>query len=104
MKNRPQQSLSKNGVKRIFATAEQTKERIDFQKVLFFISRNGGPDEKKRKQKKDAAGIPTQKMGRNDHFQKDVKQRRAVHTVNFQSECVSAANRIFIKIGRFFGS
>ena len=68
VKNRPPDPISKNGVKRIFATTEKTKERIDFQKVLFFISRNGGPDEKKRKQKKRAAGIPTQKMGRNDNF------------------------------------
>ena len=53
VKNRPQQATAKNGVKRIFATTEKTKERIDFQKVLFFISRNGGPDEKKRKHKKN---------------------------------------------------
>ena len=55
-------------MKRIFATTEKTKERIDFQKVVFFINQNGGPDEKKRKQKKRAAGIKLKIMGRNDHF------------------------------------
>ena len=58
VKNRPQLPTAENGVKRIFATTEQTKERIDFQKVLFFISQNGRPDEKKRKQKKHAEAIP----------------------------------------------
>ena len=43
-------------------------------------------------------------MHRNEHFEKRLKSRRAEHTVNFQSERVSAANPNFIKTAHFFSS
>ena len=49
VEKQPQQSTSKNEVKRIFVRTEKTNERFDFQTVLFLINQNGGPDEKKKK-------------------------------------------------------
>ena len=56
-KKRPQQAPSKNEVKRIFVQCENTKKKINVHKLLFFISQNGRPDEKKEKQKKAEEAI-----------------------------------------------
>ena len=79
---------------------DKRKNRLSESTVFFQSKRR--PGRKEEKTEKRRSGGPLVNKGRNDHFQKDVKQRRAVRTVNFQSECVSAANRIYIKTGRFF--
>ena len=49
---------SKKGVKRIFVQKLYTKKKMNYHKLLFFISQNGRPDEKEVKLKKHAAGVP----------------------------------------------
>ena len=55
LKIRPQQTPSKNLVKRMFVQSDKKKETFSFQKVLFFISQNGRPDEKKKTEKGETA-------------------------------------------------
>ena len=59
MKKRPQQATTKNEVKRIFVIKENSKKKIHLQKLLFLISQNGRPDEKKEKLKKQTRGRHT---------------------------------------------
>ena len=57
-KKRPQGPPSKNEVKRIFVQCENTKQKINVHKLLFFISQNGRPDEKEIEPEKTESAIP----------------------------------------------
>ena len=94
-------SSIKKRYKTQFRIKRNENERMQPSELTVFFSQNGRPDEKKKKHGKATSGTPLYFYDANEHFLKSFKTRTSVYTVNFQSECASAAKPVCTQNGRF---